>query len=240
MTRFLHIVTIGVCCTGLSVSSTLRQEPASQTPLSRAVATVELVAGQPTAIVHLTNLSAVPIEAWRIVLTADMGGGARPVRDVMTDVSMTLLSPGSSGYVGPIAPGEARDLSFVLSAVPLYVSVDVPMLLFQDLSSEGSKQDVAFLLQQRERCAKSLKIWSEALEAAATMPPQQAKRYLRHLLVVERQSADASDSWATGLRMTISDLVNSDQSSQAFTDQVNHFKRLFLQTRERALRKVAR
>lgn len=238
MEKLLLVAVIGVWAMVPEAAGVIREQSISASSVSRALATAEPLAGEGGVVVRVANLSKVPLEAWRLVLLAEGVDGLRPIHDVTTDASLSLIGPGTdrSGSRGPIGPGEIRERTYPIQGNPQNVSVELRMVLFEDLSSEGSPDDVAYVLRQRERHAEALGVWSNALEAASRMPPQQAKGYLRSVLSAEEARSDPSNTWAKGLRLTIAELIASPESTQAFSEQLAAFEQVVTRQHQRALR----
>jgi hypothetical protein len=220
---------------------TLALNPATvlvfQSQVSRVSATVDVVPGTAKVIVHIKNLSKVPLEAWQVRLEYDLGSGSPSSLDITADTSLDRAIPEILAMgQGPIPPGVTQDRVFVLGGTPTKVSAAIRMAVFDDLSSEGSQDSVAFVFQQRERQAATLGLWIDALESVSGRTPQQAKTSLDSLLASDsRYVADPADAWAKSMRRTISDLVAS-QATSRFSDSVAALKQRFRAQRDLALR----
>jgi len=221
------------------VTVTGRTSAVSQAPVQKAVATVEPVPGQPRVIVHLTNNARLAVEAWQLQVEYQLASGARDTLDVTTDTCFNASPQGTFGS-GAILTQETRDQTFALPGVPIVVSVTVQMVLFEDLSFEGSAGEVSFVRGQRDRHVKTLGTWIDALQAAAGKPDAEAKAVLRDVLAFETASADRSDSRAAVARDRIADLLEANGPASKFSDQVTALREYFEHQRERGLRRQAR
>jgi hypothetical protein len=225
-------------CTVLDVTGT-RISAGSQAQVQKADATVELVLGQPRVIVHLTNKASLAVEAWQLRVDYQLVSGSRDTLDITTDTCFNSSPPGTPGS-GAILREETREQTISLPGVPLSASVSVRMLLFEDLSFEGSADEVSFLRVQRDRHATTLGTWIDALQAVAGKTDAEAKAVLRDVLASERTRADSSDSRAAGTLQTIAEFLESNRSDSKFSDQVTALRQRFERERERAVRRQAR
>jgi hypothetical protein len=198
--------------------------------VSKASATVELVPGEPQAIIHITNHSTAALEAWRIVLSYELATGSPMKLDHMTETVFDEAPRGTPGR-GPLAPAETRDLRVLLTGVAVSGSAELQMVLFSDASSEGDTQAV---LAQRERYASTLTTWLKALNSLSGQPTPQAKADLEEILAAEKRREKSPDSLSVGTRMTIAELLQVDDPGQ-FADRVAALKQRFTLQRQRAL-----
>ncbi len=242
MKKFLLVTIIGACCIALDAAHARPARTASQAKISKALATVEPVSGEPKVLVRITNLDNVALEAWEVVVVDDRGGTPRPIIDFTED---TALSPsvnsadGAGRFLpGPIAPGQTRDRTFPLSETPVSPSAEIKMLLFEDLSSEGSPEEVSRVLSARERDAATLQVWTDALQTVSDMAPQQAKTHLQKFLSAEEHRTDSSDGFAKAMRLGIAELIAS--SDAKLSERIAALKQLYTWQRERALRHTVR
>jgi hypothetical protein len=229
---------LGACCTVLAALDT-RTGAASQAPVQNAVATVEPVPGQPRVIVHLTNNARPAVEAWQLRVDYQLASGARGTLDVTTDSCFNASPPGTLGS-GAILSQETREQTFALPSVPIVASVTVRMVLFEDLSFEGSADEVSSVRVQRDRHVKTLATWIDALQAAAGKPDAEAKAFLRDLLLSENARADRSDSRAAVVLDRIAALLEANRPAPQFSDQVTALREYFASQRERGVRRQAR
>ncbi len=242
MKKLLLVLIVATCCIALDAAGAHPAGSGAQSKISKAYATVEPVPGEPRVLVRITNLANVALEAWEVVVVDNRDGSPRPIIHFTAD---TALNPnvnraeGSEPFLrGPIAPGETRDRRFPLSEVPAGPSVEIRMLLFEDLSSEGSAEEVARVLAARERYARSLQMWSEALQTASGMAPHQAKTHLHEILSAEERHADPSDGFARAMRLGIAELIASPDTR--LSERIAALKRHLAWQRERALRHTVR
>ena len=225
--HFLLAVVI-VCCTVRG--ETRARTIASQSAVSKASATVDLVPEQPQAIIHITNHSTAALEAWRLVLTYEPVAGSSMKLDHMTETAFDEAPRGTPGR-GPLHPGETRDLRVVLTNVAVSATVELQMVLLSDSSSEG---DVEPAIKQRERYANTLTTWIKALNSVSSQELPQAKAALEQILTAEMRREKSPDSLAVGTHMTIADLLQLDDPAQ-FAAQIASLKRRFTLQRQRAL-----
>jgi hypothetical protein len=236
--RYVLGAMLGACCTVLDVTAP-RVSAGPQAQVQKAVATVELVLGQPRLIVHITNTANVAVEAWQLRVDYQLVSGSRDTLDVTTDTCFNTSPPGTPGS-GAIQSEETREQIIALPDVALSASVTVRMLLFEDLSFEGSAEEVSFVRVQRDRHATTLGTWISALQAVAGKTDAEAKAVLRDVLASERTRAEPSDSRAAVTLQTIAALLETNRSTSTFSDQVTALRQRFERQRERALRRPAR
>jgi hypothetical protein len=229
MTRFLLAAVLVIVCFTVR-GETRESATASQSPVSKASATVELVPEEPQAIVRITNHSNAALEAWRIVLTYELTAGSPMKLDHMTETVFDEAPRGTPGR-GPLQPAETRDLRVLLTGVAVSASVELQMVLLSDSSSEGDTEPV---LAQRARYARTLATWLKALDSVAGQPTEQAKAALQEILAAEKRREKSPDSLAVGTHMTIAELLQLDDSAQ-FADRIAILKRRFTLQRQRAL-----
>ena len=107
--------------------------------------------------------------------------------------------------------------------------------------SNVAAEERAFVLGQRERQAKILRLWIDALQTVSGKTPQQAKTTLGNVLGSDpRFMADPTDSWALTLRLHIGELIASPDATSAFSNRVAALKQQFTLQREQALRHTVR
>jgi hypothetical protein len=229
---------LGACCTVFDMTGS-RISAESQAQVQKADATVELVLGQPRVIVHLTNKASLAVEAWQLRVDYQLASGDRGTLYVTSDTCFDSTPPGTRGS-GAISSDETRDEIISLPGVPIRASVTVQMLLFEDLSSEGSAGEVRFVQAKRERHAQTLRTWISALQAVAGKTDSEAKASLRDVLASERTRADPSDSMAAATLQTIAELLEPSRAASKFSDQVTALKQRLERERERAVRRPAR
>ena len=164
MKRYVLVAMLGAC-TVLDVTGS-RISAVSQAQVQKAVATVDVVLGQPLVIVHLTNKASLDMEAWELRVDYQLVSGSRSTLDITTDTCFNSSPPGTPG-VGAIPGGQTRDESILLPGIPLSASVTVRMSLFEDLSFEGSAEEVSFVRVHRDRHVTTLGTWINALRAVA-------------------------------------------------------------------------
>jgi hypothetical protein len=236
--RYVLVAMLGACCTVLDVTGS-RISAVSQAQVQKGVATVDLVLGQPRVIVHLTNKASLAVEAWQLRVDYQLVSGRRDTLYVTVDTCFDSSPPGTPGS-GAIPSEETREETFSLPDVPLSASVTVRMLLFEDLSFEGSAEEVNFVRVQRDRHVTTLGTWINALQAVAGKTDAEAKAVLRDVLASERTRADPSDSRAAVTLQTIAEFLESNRSASKFSDQVTALRQRFERERERAVRRQAR
>lgn len=236
MKRYVLLATLGACTVVYLTGS--RVSAVSQAQVHNADATVELVLGQPRVIVHLTNKASLAVEAWQLRVNYQLASGEPRTLDVTTDTCFNSAPRGTGS--GAILSEETRDEIISLPGVPLLASVTVEMLLFEDLSSEGSAGEVRFVRATRERHAQTLGTWISALQAVAGKPDAEAKAVLRDVLATERTRADPSDSMAAVTLQTIAELLEPNRAASKFSDQVTALKQRLERQRAPALRRPAR
>jgi hypothetical protein len=229
---------LGACCTVLDVTGS-GILVVSQAQVQKAVATVDLVLGEPRVIVHLTNTASLDMEAWELRVDYQLVSGSRSTLDITTDNCFNSSPPGTPG-VGAIPGGQTRDESILLPGIPLSASVTVRMSLFEDLSFEGSAEEVSFVRVHRDRHVTTLGTWINALRAVAGKTDAEAKAVLRDVLASERTRVDPSDSRAAVTMQTIAEFLESNGSASKFSDQVTVLRQRFERERERGVRRQAR
>jgi hypothetical protein len=228
--RLPTIVLLTCCCFAVGLNATVRQGPL----LSRVSTTVDLIPGTAAVLVRITNSSTVPLDAWQIRLLYDVGSESEGNVDITYDGATSEI-PGA----GPIAPGATRERTFAIGHIPANASVSIRMAVFGDLSSDGSADEIAFVLRQRERQAEVLGRWLDALQTVKGKTPQQAKATLENMLASDpRLKADPSDSWAQALRLDLAGHLASPEGD--LLDRVEAVKQRFARQRARALRSKAR
>jgi hypothetical protein len=201
---------LGACCIGLDGAGP--RGPAVQAQISRATATVDIVPGKPYVMAHITNLPKVTLDALQIRVDYDAGTGAQSL-DLTFDGGLVLYEF-PTGL--PVPPGATRDEVVDVGGVPFRATVAVRMLLFADLSSEGSPTEVAAVLEQRERHAETLSTWIDVLQVVAGKPTQQGKADLEHVFAAEERRFDPSDSFALAVRDDIAALLAFADPDPAF------------------------
>jgi hypothetical protein len=236
--RYVVVAMLCACCTVLDVTGS-RISAGSQAQVQKAVATIDLVLGQPVVTVHLTNKASLAVEAWELRVDYELVSGSRDTLDVTTDTCFNSSPPGTPGS-GAIPAGQTREQTISLPGVPLSASVRVQMLLFEDPSFEGSAEEVSFLRVQRDRHVTTLGTWINALQAVAGKTDAEAKAVLRDVLASERSRADPSDSRAAVTLQTIAEFLESNRSASKFSDQVTALRQRFERERERGVRRQAR
>ena len=235
MKRYVLVAMLGACCTVLDS----RVSAVSQAQVQRAVATVDVVLGEPRVIVHLTNKASLAMEAWELRVDYQLVSGSRSTVDITTDTCFNSSPPGTPG-VGAIPGGQTRDETILLPGIPLSASVTVRMSLFEDLSFEGSAEEVSFVRVHRDRHVTTLGTWINALRAVAGKTDAEAKAVLRDVLASERTRVDPSDSRAAVTMQTIAEFLESNGSASKFSDQVTALRQRFERERERGVRRQAR
>jgi len=145
--------------------------------VTRAAAIVQLVPGEPRVTVVVSNRSQVPLEAWSVQLTYDLGGGPQSV-DFATDASLSAALEPQEGR-GPIPPGRDRRKVVPLDGVAVSAQVVLQYVVFSDLSTEGPTHQTAEIFQVRDQQAAALKGWLDAFAAADNKPVAAAKGLLR-------------------------------------------------------------
>lgn len=129
--------------------------------------------GKPYAVVE--NLRNVPIEALMFVGYGrhDDRNGSRFTTDFCGAID---FEPGR----GRIGPGETREfpLSWVSSADGTRPTVELGLVMFDDLTFEGSAAARESVLRDRDRRADNLAYWIAALTDAATQTPERAHEFL--------------------------------------------------------------
>jgi hypothetical protein len=233
--RYVLVAMLGACCTVLDS----RVSAVSQAQVQRAVATVDVVLGEPRVIVHLTNKASLAMEAWELRVDYQLVSGSRSTLDITTDTCFNSSPPGTPG-VGAIPGGQTRDETILLPGIPLSASVTVRMSLFEDLSFEGSAEEVSFVRVHRDRHVTTLGTWINALRAVAGKTDAEAKAVLRDVLASERTRVDPSDSRAAVTMQTIAEFLESNGSASKFSDQVTALRQRFERERERGVRRQAR
>ena len=230
-----RLLTIGcLTCCGFALGTagpdaTVRQGP----PVNRVSTTVDLIPGTAAVVVRITNRSAVPLDAWQIRLLFDVGLQSEGNVDITYDGAIDELP-----HTGPIAPGATRERTFGIGHVPVNASVSIRMALFEDLSSFGSLDEIAFVLRQREHQAEVLGLWLNALQSVEGKTPQQGKAILENVLASDpRLTADPTDSWAQALRLNLSELLASPEDG--LLDRLEAVRQRFTRQRDRALRRKA-
>jgi len=229
---------LGVCCTVLDVTGA-RISARSQAQAQKAIAAVDVVLGQPRVIVHITNNASLALDAWQLRVDYQLASGSRDTLYVTSDTCFDTSPPGTPGR-GAILSGQSRDETISLPDVPLSASVTVRMLLFEDLSFEGSAGEVRSVRAQRERHATNLGTWITALHAVAGKPEVEARAILRDALASARTRADPSDPLAAGTLQRMAELLEADRSASKFSDQATALTQYFERQRERAVRGLAR
>jgi hypothetical protein len=207
--------------------------------VQKAFATVESVPGQPRVIVHLTNNASLALDAWQVRVDYQLASGSRSSLYVTSDTYFDT-SPTGTPDSGPIPSQQTRDDTISLPGVPLSTSVTVRMLLFEDLSYEGSAEEVGLVRAQRERHTRTLGTWIDALQAVAGKTDSEAKAVLSDLLASEKARADPSDSMEAVTLERIVALLQTNRSASPFSDQATTLRQSFERERERAVRHQAR
>ena len=198
----------------------------------------ELVKGRADVIVHITNHSKLPIEAWHLRIAYDLGAGAQSQVEVTTD---TYLNSGTVVGRGPVQPGETRQKTFALPGVPISASAMLDMVLFSDLSAKGSPAERSAVFVRREREARSFSTWSNALQEALTKDPTQARAVLKATLASEDKQLGAdSDAVFIAMRQSIGELIAAADSDPSFRKRATDLKQKLDRQREMALRHQVR
>ncbi len=191
-------------------------------------ATVELPPGEATAIVQLRNEAALPIEAWQIRLTYDVGAGTLIHLDVTTDGYLSLARRTAVPGFGPIPPGSTRVTKLVLGGIPASAAVTVRMVVFGDLSSAGDEDEVRAVFSKREAEAAEMEAWATVLQAAVRKPIDQARSFLTAKLEsLEATGPRDRSSAAKGVQQRVAELVGSATSEAELREQlVDEIQRL--------------
>jgi hypothetical protein len=135
----------------------------------------------------IENLRDVPIEAVALGKYAAPGDN-RLVAGRTEDFCGVLESgPGNTR----IAPGETRELSLSWNRTPdgTPPTVELRMVMFDDLRWEGSASERESVLRQRERRADQIAYWIAALTDAAAQTPEKARALL------EARKREAITAW---------------------------------------------
>ena len=208
----------------------------SQAQPAKASVTVDLVSGQPTVVVHVTNRSTVELEAWEVRIEYDLGSGVRNSLHVTTDGGFNPPPPGATDR-GPIQPGATRHETIALGGIPRTASARMVTLLFADFSWEGNEDEVRHVFAQRERRAATLSLWIGALQSVSSRLPAQARAALRAMVRSDsRFTPDESDSWAKAVRIHIDELVEAAISDDVFSGHIAEMTQRFESQRTLALR----
>ena len=201
-----------------------------QAPAPKASATLELVAGRPEAIVHITNHSPAALEAWRFVLSYELAPGSHSRLDLSTETLFDEAPPGTRGR-GPIPSGETRDERVTLVGAPVAARVALTAAVFGDSSVEG---DPTAILAQRDQYATALAPLTKALVAASARGTPEAKAGLAQVLADQRAQQNNPSSLVVSAHMSIAELLDVDDAQ--FPEWLAALKRRFDEQRQRALR----
>ncbi len=160
--------------TQLAIATRFLDREASTTAPAFVRSVASNVASQPGTdyTMRIENLSDKRIEAWGV---EDVPSGGRAGGLQTTDAGAD-----STGRRG-LQPHDVREEPFgryrVAPGEPPPV-VKMAFIVFDDLTYEGSPQEVRHLLQQREQRAEVLGFWIQALKEASTLPVDQLKTFL--------------------------------------------------------------
>jgi membrane associated rhomboid family serine protease len=114
--------------------------------------TARVIGSTPTSItVALQNLRDVPLEAWQIDAYA-RAGDTQPIGSIIVDACCAR----AMGEVAPIAAHESRSLLLNRPAASRAFVASVRLVMFGDLSFEGSRRDRDAVLRRREQMADKL------------------------------------------------------------------------------------
>jgi hypothetical protein len=182
-------------------------------------------------VIVLKNLRSLPLEAWGYQQFAP--GSLRPTGGLSSD---TLGRPSGPG-VGPIAPGEAREVRTLLPA-----EQDQPAASFapwfavwEDLIWQGSVSEHASLMERRRQQAEIHAFWIAQLKSVSTMAPQAAITSLRAARD-ERRRSEAGDRG----RLMDGNLETFARTADRTPDQLRAQLELFLRTLERQYARLTR
>jgi len=170
-----------------------------QANISSASATVTVVPGTAEVVVHLLNEGKVPLEAWDLRIAYELADGTHKVTEVGIDTSSDESDPATPGR-GAIQPGEIRDRRHVLrlDGEVLSASVIIQMLILEDGTVEGDAGFAKSVFSSRERHAKLLGVWLEALNAASEVSVQEARTVLGRSLESEARRIKVAGGNADG------------------------------------------
>jgi hypothetical protein len=190
-------------------------------------------------IVHVTNMASLALEAWQLRVDYQLMSGSRGTVYVTSDTCFDSSPPGTLGS-GAILSQDTREETIPLPDVALSASVTVRMLLFEDLSSEGSADEVSSIRAKRARHVTSLATWTNALRGVAGKTDSEAKAVLRNVLASERNRADLSDSRDVATMQMIAELLETNVAASKFPDQVTALRQRLESERERGVRRQSR
>ena len=129
-------------------------------------------------VVRIENLrSDAAIEGWMLGLRRDAGGRVQPFQgnDACGNPPSTDSRPGTSGR---ILPRQVRSIDLSLPRAEATSGIELAMVLFDDLSFEGSAEVHDRMLDQRARIAEDYGYWLGVYREAAGLPTTEAKALL--------------------------------------------------------------
>jgi hypothetical protein len=145
-------------------------------PPSLAVRTVPSTSTDYTA--YIENLRDTRIEAWVIDTDRSPDGRSRGKQSWDACIGDPALEL-AANLRGRIRPHEVREEFIPMSSRAEPSQIRLAMVLFEDLSFEGSTEDRDLVLKERERQADEAAYWSQAFKEAAALPGDQVKAYLQ-------------------------------------------------------------
>ncbi len=144
-------------------------------------------------VVQIENLrDNAAIEGWMLGFRRQPGGPVQPFQgnDACTSDPSNDSRPGPSGR---ILPHQARSIDISFARADATFQIDVAMVLFDDLSFEGSAEVRDRMLAQRARIAEDYGYWLAVYREAAALSLAQAKA-----LFEARRSERAGQKAAAG------------------------------------------
>lgn len=164
-------------------------EQSPTTEVTRASIQAYPSAGKPgNAVVRITNLSKVPIVAWKFELTFTAGDRRPQVIAFSMDHFFSLTDRPEVGS-GPIQPKETRQL--LKDIDPTLSMVDAARLVmvsFVDGSFEGDRNQATFVTATRAGYALELGYWLDVFDELAPLPAPEAKSILTQKVSARRKA----------------------------------------------------
>lgn len=215
-----------------------------QAIVSKAYATVDIVPGQPRVTVRITNISKIPLEAWRTRITYEDGSASAKIFEVTTDSYLGLsLNGPPRPDIGPIPFNGFREQTFMLPSVPRSGVVELLMLTFSDALSEGDRDEVAKVFAAREHHAEALGLILEAIDAASGRPAEEARAIISSGLSSRtvRLTQLSSNARVKATQLSVTELLSSGDAPETFGKRMANLRQQLAHQRQLALRhKVGR
>jgi hypothetical protein len=186
----------------------------------------------------IENLRDTRIEAWVIETDRSPDGRSRGRQSTDACVGDPALEWAGS-LRGRIRPHEVREVSIPMPLRADPTQIRLTMVLFEDLSFEGSAEDRDSVLKARERQAEEAGYWSLVFKEAAALPGDQFKAYLQAKRR-ERAAQNAVAGRGVTTREVDDALAALERSPQTFSRWLSGRQAMLEGQRARLLRHLTR